>query len=181
MTSPSYSVSRARREDIPGILALQEANLPENGGQLSVRLTGDWFTDTLDDGSLIVARDREGIAGYVAGTPLARQIHIPIVQALLKAFSLPPQCYFYGPVCVCAAHRGRGLAQEMFKLLHADMGGRSAALFIRDDNTASLRAHLKMGMTKMGEFMSGDTRYAALSFAPESIPGNHPSHTPIMR
>ena len=41
-----YDIALATPEDIPGMLALQEANLPDKGGSLSVRLTEDWFRDT---------------------------------------------------------------------------------------------------------------------------------------
>ncbi len=35
-----YTISLATQDDIPGILALQEPNLPENGGSLSVLRVG---------------------------------------------------------------------------------------------------------------------------------------------
>ena len=38
-----YEISLATPYDIPGILALQEPNLVERGGGLSVRQTADWF------------------------------------------------------------------------------------------------------------------------------------------
>jgi len=38
-----YEISLGRVDDIPGILALQEINLVERGGGLSVRQTADWF------------------------------------------------------------------------------------------------------------------------------------------
>jgi hypothetical protein len=41
--SSVYEISLATPDDIPGILALQEPNLIERGGGLTVRLTADWF------------------------------------------------------------------------------------------------------------------------------------------
>jgi hypothetical protein len=38
-----YEISLGRVGDIPSILALQEINLVERGGSLSVRHTADWF------------------------------------------------------------------------------------------------------------------------------------------
>jgi hypothetical protein len=38
-----YDISLATPIDIPGILALQEPNLPDSGGSLSVRQSADWF------------------------------------------------------------------------------------------------------------------------------------------
>jgi hypothetical protein len=45
--TPDYDISLATANDIPGILVLQEPNLPENGGSLSVRLTADWFKSAI--------------------------------------------------------------------------------------------------------------------------------------
>jgi hypothetical protein len=42
-----YDISLATPNDIPGILALQEPNLPDSGGSLSVRLTADWFKNAI--------------------------------------------------------------------------------------------------------------------------------------
>jgi len=38
-----YDISLAIPNDISGILVLQEPNLPDGGGSLSVRLTEDWY------------------------------------------------------------------------------------------------------------------------------------------
>jgi len=38
-----YEISLGPVGDIPGILALQETNLLERGGSLSVRQSADWF------------------------------------------------------------------------------------------------------------------------------------------
>ena len=42
-----YDISLATPNDIPGILLLQEPNLPDSGGSLSVRLTANWFKNTI--------------------------------------------------------------------------------------------------------------------------------------
>jgi hypothetical protein len=39
-----YDISLATPDDVSGIIALQEPNLPANGGTLSVRQPADWFT-----------------------------------------------------------------------------------------------------------------------------------------
>ena len=38
---PDYEISLATTDDVQGMLALQEVNLPDKGGSLSVRLTVD--------------------------------------------------------------------------------------------------------------------------------------------
>lgn len=87
-----------------------------------------------------------------------------MVQAMLRAFPAPPDCYLYGPVCVAEAERGKGLAAALFKELQAHMGGRSSMTFVRADNAPSLRAHRKMGMRELGTFMSEGIPHIALSY-----------------
>src|SRR5215475_592432 len=54
-----YEIVFGAPGDIPGILMIQEANLPHNGGTLSVRLSADWFQRAILEESLVVCR-REG-------------------------------------------------------------------------------------------------------------------------
>ncbi len=159
-------IDLAAPADIPGLLALQEPNLPEHGGSLSVRQTAEWFERTMAEMPLIVARRDGMVVGYMVTATLAAKTHVPIVQAMLSKFPAPPNCYSYGPVCVAQSERGLGVAGLMFAELCAQLPGRTAMTFIRSDNDASLRAHEKMGMRILGEFNSGGERYTALSYAP---------------
>jgi len=59
----TYDFSLAGLDDIPGILALQEMNLPDSGGILSVRLTPDWFKDAILEKSVIVGRCASAMFG----------------------------------------------------------------------------------------------------------------------
>ena len=52
----NYAISLATLSDVAGILTLQEPNLPDNGGNLSVRQPADWFKRAVGENSLIVAR-----------------------------------------------------------------------------------------------------------------------------
>lgn len=56
MTSANYETGLAATDDIPAILAMQEVNLHENGGGLSVRQTADWFRRTMSEMPIVVAR-----------------------------------------------------------------------------------------------------------------------------
>jgi len=51
-----YEISLASPNDIPGIPALQELNLIERGGDLTVRHTADWFGHAIFVKSVLVAR-----------------------------------------------------------------------------------------------------------------------------
>src|SRR5450631_175852 len=139
----AYDIALATPDDIPGIMALQEPNLPDNGGGLSVRQNADWFKRTMVEMPLIVGRRDGKVVGYMLSTSLAAKAHVPIVQAMLRRFSAPPNYYSYGPVCVAVTERGKGLAGFMFEDLCNRLPGRPAMTFIRSDNIASLRAHEK--------------------------------------
>jgi ribosomal protein S18 acetylase RimI-like enzyme len=161
---PGYEISLASPDDIPGMLALQETNLPDKGGSLSVRLTLDWFKDAILEKSVVVCRYNSEVVGYVMGTSLAANAHIAIIQAMLRAFPPPPGYYLYGPVCVAESERGRGLARAMFEELRTHLTGRPAMLFVRADNPASLRAHMRMGMRELGTFTNDGVPYIALTY-----------------
>jgi predicted GNAT superfamily acetyltransferase len=161
-----YEIGLATPDDISGILALQEPNLIERGGGLSVRLTADWFRTAIVEKSVVVARRRGKVAGYVLGTSLAAKAHVAIIQTMLRTFPAPPNCYLYGPVCVAEAERGKGLAAALFEALRTHMGDRPTMTFVRADNAPSLRAHRKMGMHELGTFMSNGVAHIALAYAP---------------
>jgi predicted GNAT superfamily acetyltransferase len=91
--------------------------------------------------------------------------HILIIQAMLRTFPAPPECYLYGPVCVDETARGNGLARMMFKELQAYMPSRSCVTFVRADNENSLRAHRKMGMRELGPFISEGAPFIALIYS----------------
>ena len=143
--SVDHDISLGTLDDIPGIVALQELNLPHNRGSLSVRLPADWFRQADIDKLIVIGRRCGNVVGYVLETSLAAQSHIPIIQTMMRTFPAPPDCYLYGPVCVAESERGKGLAGAMFEVLQANMQGRSAMTFVRADNAPSLRAHRKKG------------------------------------
>src|SRR5664279_999781 len=162
--SIGYEISLATPDDIPGILAVQEPNLPDSGGSLSVRQTADWFKHAVLEKSVVVGRRDGKVVGYVLGTSLAAKAHVTIIQTMLRAFPAPRDCYLYGPVCVAETERGKGLAAALFEVLQTHMGGRPAMTFVRADNAPSLRAHRKMGMRELGTFMSKGVPHIALTF-----------------
>jgi ribosomal protein S18 acetylase RimI-like enzyme len=160
-----YEISLGRVGDIPGILALQEINLLERGGSLSVRQTADWFRQGIVEKSLVVGRHHQKVVGYVLGTSLAAKTHVMIIQTMLRDFPPPPDCYLYGPVCVAETERGKGLAGALFGELQRHMAGRPAMTFVRADNIASRRAHRKMGMSELGTFSHEDVPHIALGYS----------------
>ena len=139
--------------DMPGIIALQDANQPDRGGILSVRFPHEWIQAAIDNQAIVVARRDGKIAGYVVSGELSAQAHVPVVQAMLRTYSPAPNSYLYGPICVAQSERGRGLAGALFEALRRRFPGRDSITFIRRDNQVSRRAHAKMGMTEVASFV----------------------------
>jgi ribosomal protein S18 acetylase RimI-like enzyme len=160
-----YEIFLGTPEDISGVLTLQEANLPHNGGNLSVRLSADWFQRAIRERSLVICRREGKIVGYVLGTSFGLKEPVAIIQSMLRAFPASPDCYLYGPICVAETERGKGLATAMFKELRAHLSGRPAMLFVRADNPSSLQAHRKMGMQELGTFDNEGVLYVALTYS----------------
>jgi L-amino acid N-acyltransferase YncA len=159
-----YAIGLATRDDVTGILDLQERNLRGVGGALSVRFSRDWFEAAISDMPIIVARSDELVVGYVVSTPLTAQAYNPIIQAMLRAHPGSSTSYNYGPICVAENHRGRGLAVAMFEALKARLPGREGFTFIRRDNTPSLKVHTKMGMNEVAEFIHSGVTYAVVAY-----------------
>jgi predicted N-acetyltransferase YhbS len=120
---------------------------------LTVRLPGEWFESAIAALSVIVARRSSKVVGYVAAGEIAAQAHLPIIRAMLRAYPASPGAYLYGPICVAQSERNRGLAGALFDALRVRLHGRDSITFIRVDNAASRRAHAKMGMKEVAEFI----------------------------
>lgn len=159
-----YEIFLATRDDIPAICELQERNLRDNGGMLSVRFSPEWFAAAISDMPIIVARSDGRIVGYVVSTPLTAQAHEPIIQAMLRAYPGSPGAYNYGPICVAESHRGRGLALAMVEELRARLSGREGFTFIRRDNTVSIKVHTKMGMREVAEFSYRNIAFVVVAY-----------------
>jgi len=164
MTDAGFEIALATRPDVAGILELQERNMRDNGGALSVRFSRDWFETAIGDMPVLVARDREQVIGYVVSTTLMAQAHDPLIQAMLRAYPGAPGAYNYGPICVAESHRGRGVAMALFEALRTRLPGREGFTFIRADNAASRKVHAKMGMRDVAEFRHGDAAYVVVAY-----------------
>jgi L-amino acid N-acyltransferase YncA len=157
-------VTLARKDDLDGILDLQERNLPHRSGTLSARFPRAWFEAAIAAMPVIVARRTERVVGYLVSSPMSAHTDVPVVQAMLCAYRGAPDAYVYGPICVDEAERGRGLAGAMFAELRVRLPKQEGILFIRRDNPASLRAHARMGMREVAEFTHGGAPFAVLSY-----------------
>ena len=150
--------------DLEGIVALQAANQPERGGKLSACLTPARIAEMMSEMPLIVARRDGRVAGYLMTSTREMNADVPVIKAMLAAYPGTADAYVYGPICVEAEARGKGLAQAMFSELRRLVPAREGILFIRRDNPASLRAHEKMGMREVAGFVFGGSEFVVLSW-----------------
>ncbi len=164
MMNAKYETGLATTHDIPAIVAMQEVNLHEIGGGLSVRQTADWFRRTMSEMPIVVARRDDLVVGYALATSIAAKSHVSIVQTMLLAFPATPNCYLYGPVCVAEKERGNGLAGMMYEEMRKRLPGRMAMSFVRSDNVSSIRANRKMGKIELGEFIHDGECYIVFAF-----------------
>jgi L-amino acid N-acyltransferase YncA len=164
MSMIDYEIALATSVDIAGILELQEQNLSRRGGMLSVALSQEWFEKTLNEMAVIVARNEGRVVGFLVSSLFAAFANVPVVEAMLHVYPGGDGAYIYGPICVAYSERGRGLAARMFAALRMQLPDREGILFIRRDNAASLKAHLKMGMQEVGEFTHHDIVHAVLAY-----------------
>jgi predicted GNAT superfamily acetyltransferase len=145
-------IGRAGLEDIEGILDLAKRNGPDHGGELSVRLERKHLA--IPDQGLpnIVARRDGKVVGFLLTLERDQPLP-PIVHAMLEVYPGSPDAYMYGPICVDESERGRGLALAMFEELRRLPPGREGVLFIKASNEPSLRAHRKMGMREVAQYV----------------------------
>jgi len=164
MTYIMPEIAVATRDDIVGMLDLQEQNLLDRGGLLSVRLPGTFIENAMDNLPQIVARRDGKIVGYLLAGSRAAHALTPIIRTMFRAYPGSPDAYLYGPICVAESERGHGLATALFVELRKRLPGRECVAFIRRDNAASLRAHLKMGMKDVASFVYDGVAHAILTF-----------------
>ena len=157
------NIRRASEADLEGILALQAANQLSNGGTLSGAISRAKIVTIMQEMPLIVSRRDNRVTGFLITGTREMYVDVPIINTMLAAYSGTTDAYIYGPICVSAEERGKGIAQAMFSELQRWLPEREAILFIRRDNLASMRAHAKMGMHEVANFVLEGVEYAVLS------------------
>ena len=164
--SNNIIIKVATSDDLNGILKLQSENQVSNGGTLSAELTLDQIIEMMADMSQIVATENDEVVGFLLTTSQAvhHKRKIPIVDAMFASYSGNADSYIYGPVCVSEKQRGKRLAQLMFAELLVKEPNREGILFIKNDNEASLRAHEKMGIHKVGGFIYNDSDFSVFAY-----------------
>ncbi|WP_017903274.1 GNAT family N-acetyltransferase [Pseudomonas asplenii] len=159
-----YSIHLATAADVAGITQLLQANAPSRGGSL----TGEFPLEkvrqmALGRSPVVVACRDDKVVGVLFSAAKDTQPAPPSIKAMLTAWPGSPDAYVYGPACVATTERGQGLLAQLYAQLQHHYRGREAILFIRRDNTASLRAHARLGMHEVAGFTLEGEEYAVLS------------------
>ena len=155
MTTSEINIRQATKADLPGLLKLQKANQIAQGGSLAAELTAEQVEQMMSDMPQIIACRGDEVVAFLMTTSQAVSSQRPllIIDKTLEAYPWADNdAYIYGPICVSESERGQRLAQLMFAKLLELEPNRQGVLFIRGDNEPSLRAHRRMGMSKVGEF-----------------------------
>jgi predicted GNAT superfamily acetyltransferase len=161
---PGVEIGRATEADLDGIMELQAANQPDRGGMLSASVSRTYVAQMIRGRPLIVARRSGQVVAFLMNSTREMNDDVPIIRAMLDAYPGTTDSYVYGPICVKEEERGKSLAQIMFTELRRLEPGREGILFIRRDNPASLRAHVKMGMREVAGFAFDGKDYVVLSY-----------------
>jgi predicted GNAT superfamily acetyltransferase len=172
MTTSRIDIRKAHEGDLPGILKLQKANQLAQGGTLAAELAAEQIELMMADMPQIIACRGDDVVGFLMTTSqqISRKRPLLIIDKTLEAYPWADEdAYIYGPVCVSDSERGKRLAQLMFAKLLELEPARQGVLFIRGDNEASLRAHRRMGMSKVGEFTLNAALFQVFVYKP--LPG----------
>jgi predicted GNAT superfamily acetyltransferase len=164
-TIGDLGIAIARERDLDGILELQAANQISNGGTLSAALSRSQLQSIMSEMPLLVARRDDDVVGFLIASTTEAVRDIPIIMAMVESYpSRARDAYVYGPICIDAKERGKGLAQRLFDELRRLLPGREGVLFIRRDNEASIRSHQKMGMREVSSFSYGGMDHVVFSY-----------------
>jgi len=153
--------------DADQVAALLQSNASSRGGALF----GEYPQEKVEamsfgEGAQAVVAVRGGkVVGVLFGLSLTSP-HPPIITAMLAAYPGGRDRYVYGPVCIDASERGRGLLRSLYEALSLRFSGLEAVLFIRDDNTASRKAHKSLGMKPVSRFSFDSHDYTVFSDGP---------------
>jgi len=173
----------ARREHIPQILKLQEANLlsklpPERQGNgfVTTAITPQQYEQLIEQGDLFMAVEGEELRGYVVSSSWQFLSQWPIFAHMVTLFDqftfdgermTVDNSYQYGPICVDENHRGRGIVQGLYEFARKSMAARYpyGLTFINKRNPRSFVAHTrKLPLNVLIEFGFNGNEYYFLGF-----------------
>ncbi len=173
----------ATKDDIQGILALQEINLFSNlsdaekeDGFVTTPFTILQLEDLLKEQGLFVTQDKDKILGYTMAASwqyFSQWAIFPFMISRLtgtnfNGITISDQNTFeYGPICIDASLRGTNAFPRLFEAMRIEFSSQYSMgiTFINQVNDRSYKAHIKkLGMVVVDKFEFSDRNYYALAF-----------------
>jgi len=174
----------ATLEDIDSILCLQElyliSNLSEDekkSGFVTTAFTIEQLTEVITSRGLFVATDNRKVIAYIFAANWAffdQWLIFKHMCTLFPNFSFQTfnditttNSFQYGPICIHADYRGKGLIRPLFELMRSNMVEKYALAltFINKKNIPSLKAHTeKLNWTIISDFQFNNNEYFILAY-----------------
>lgn len=176
------STTIATKDDIPGVLKLQEKYLYRNmteterkEGFVTTPFTTAQIEEILEQDGLFVAKDDGVVVAYIFAADWKYFEQWEIFNYMVSRFpdltfqneSITTENSFqYGPVCIEKKYRGQGLFNILFEEMRLEFKKRFpiSVTFINKINEISTAAHTrKLGWEVIDEFEFNNNQYLALA------------------
>lgn len=174
----------ATLNDIEGVLSLQELYLVSNlseeekkSGFVTTPFTINQLTTVIENKGLFIAKDNHKVIAYIFAESWAFFNQWPIFNYMCSLFSslsfleftniTTTNSFQYGPICIHANYRGKGLIKPLFEYMRKNMLERYplSLTFINKKNIPSFKAHTeKLQWTVISEFQFNNNDYHILAY-----------------
>ncbi len=174
---------RVHSEDFEQIVALQNKNLVEildqteqKDGFLSAAFSVEEFQAMDEDLCVVVCVDAGQVCGYACASSVEYNQQFPLVAAMIERFQkihyqakplTSYRSFIYGPVCIDKAYRGQGVLTGLFNQMQKLLRERESPpelliVLISAQNERSLKAHQKLGIEMIDQFLFKDKLFWVL-------------------
>jgi len=165
MTQSRITVRPARPSDIPAIYAISKSltlTYPAEADTAKGFLVSGFGLETYrqfltDTDLFFVIADKDKIAGFLLGFKDNRiSRDIPVVRNIRRIQHTP--FILCKQICVAREHTRKGLTASLYRHLMRKVDGTPiyASIVLEPENTASIRAHEKLGFRKQFEYIDSD-------------------------
>ncbi|WP_369753101.1 GNAT family acetyltransferase [Flavobacterium sp. WC2409] len=174
----------ASLQDIDGVLSLQELYLVSNlteaekqFGFVTTPFTIAQLTQVIENKGLFIAKDNQKVIAYIFAESWAFFNQWPIFNYMSSLFPnltfqdfnpiTTTNSFQYGPICIHADYRGKGLIKPLFEFMRSHIVERYplALTFINKKNIPSLKAHSKkLQWTIIGDFQFNSNDYFIMAY-----------------
>lgn len=173
----------ARVEDIPEVEKLQKryhvstiSDEDRPDGFVTTLFTREQFKELIEkENGLFLATDDDKIIAYAMAASWEYWSEWPLFQHMIKDLEKTQyldttlsteNSYQYGPVCIDKEYRGGDVLPNIFEFSRREMNKRYPILitFINKINPRSFRAHEKLNLDTIKEFVFNDNTYYELGY-----------------